>query len=85
MISYKDKYLGLQKDHTFLKLVHEDLRKESRSLVNYILRIRKKCENEHLWLMASRDPYKELTNEQQQGPLITKMFEMVQNVKRKIK
>jgi hypothetical protein len=74
---YRDKYMELKADY-------DVLRKESKSLVNYILRIRKKCETNNLWLMASYDPHKDMIPEEQQGPMITKLFDMVQSIKKKI-
>jgi len=68
-----------------LETQYMELVKDSRALVNYILRIKKKCESEHLWLMASMDPHKELTTEQQQGPMVNKMFDLVQELKKKLK
>ena len=64
---------------------YDELLLDTRSLVNYLLRIRRKCENESLWLMASCDPHKPLETEHQQGPMITKLFVLAHELKRKIK
>ena len=84
-MKYKDKYLSLLNEHKLLKLSNDELRKDIRILVNYILRIRKKCENESLWLIASKDPYKPLDTEHQQGEMIGHLYEMTFELKKRIK
>jgi hypothetical protein len=84
-MKYKDKYLSLLKDYQLLKVSHDDLRKTTRILVNYILRIRKKCENENLWLIASKDPYKPLDTEHQQGEMVGNLYNMTSELKKRIK
>ena len=64
---------------------HNALIKEVNGLLNYMLKIKRKCEAENMWLIASFDPYKPLTTEQQQGPMISRMFEMVTELKKKLK
>lgn len=51
-------------------------------LIQYINRIRKKCKTNGLWLSANFDALKEPTDTQQQGPMITKLFEMVDDNKK---
>jgi hypothetical protein len=84
-MKYKDKYLSLLKDYQLLKVSNDDLRKTTRILVNYILRIRKKCENENLWLIASKDPYKPLDTEHQQGEMVGNLYYMTSELKKRIK
>ncbi len=83
--NYKIQHQKLSDKYDLIALRHAELVKESRSLVNYIMRIRKKCENERLYLIASHDPYKPLTTEDQQGPMVTRLFEMVTEMKKKLK
>ena len=83
--NYKVEYQKLLHKYQALQVDHEDLQKEIRLLVNYILKIKKRCESESLWLIASHDPYKPLIEEEQQGPLITKLYQMVVELKRKFK
>lgn len=73
-----DEFTNLQEDY-------DELLSQTRVLVNHLLRIRRKCENESLWLIASMDPYKPLETEHQQGALVTKLFVLTQELKRKIK
>lgn len=80
-MKYKEKYEELLSKYND----HEEFEREVRSLLNYILRIKRKCENENLWLMASMDPHKDLLTEQQQGPMISRMFEMILEIKKKWK
>ncbi|HYT46017.1 MAG TPA: hypothetical protein VEP90_27055 [Methylomirabilota bacterium] len=84
-MKYKHAYEDIRDKYTELKANHDVLRKESKSLVNYILRIKKKCELNNLWLMASHDPYKKPNPEEQQGPMITKLFDIVQTIKKRLK
>jgi hypothetical protein len=84
-MKYKDKYLSLSNDHRVLKHQHDDLKKNVRILINYILRIRKKCENENLWLMATRDPYKPLDTEHQQGEMVGFLYHKTSELKKRIK
>jgi hypothetical protein len=84
-MKYKQSYEHIRDKYMELEAKYNILHKESKSLVNYILRIKKKCESNNLWLMASHDPYKELKPEEQQGPMITRLFDMVQTVKKKLK
>jgi len=85
MISYKEKYIDIHDKYKTLRKHCDDLEKDTRVLTNYLLRIKRKCEAENLWLMASMDPHKSLVESEQQGPMISKMFKMVINLKRKIK
>jgi hypothetical protein len=68
-----------------LEVRYNALMKETTALVNFILKIRRKCETESLWLIASHDPHKPLVTEEQQGPLVSKLFEMTESLKKKIK
>jgi hypothetical protein len=81
----KTEFEDLLEEFQDLSDKYDLLLSESRTLVNYLLRIRRKCENESLWLMASCDPYKPLETEHQQGAMITRLFVLAQELKRKIK
>ncbi len=83
-MKYKKEFESIHNKYSELKEQHDELVKESRALVNFILRIQKKCTNADLWLMASIDPYRPLETDIQQGPMITKLFEMTHELKRKI-
>lgn len=58
--------------------------KEVRALLNHINFIQRKCRDSGLWLSAGIDPYKELTDEDQQGPMVNKLFEMTQNLRQQL-
>ena len=81
----KTEFQDLLDEFQDLSEKHDLLLAETRTLVNYLLRIRRKCETESLWLIASRDPYKPLETEHQQGPMISRLFVLAQELKRKIK
>lgn len=63
---------------------NDPLIKEVRALLNHITLIGRKCQDSGVWLSAGIDPYKELTAEDQQGPLVTKLFEMAQNLRQQL-
>lgn len=77
VLSYKAKY---QK----LLLEHEALVKDSKSLVNHLIRIRKKCSENNLWLMASCNPHVALEDDLQQGPMVTKLYELSDKLKERL-
>jgi hypothetical protein len=60
---------------------NDELTKEMRTLLNHIMLINRKCKENGLWLSAGHDPYKPLTDEEQQGPLVTKLFELTKNLR----
>lgn len=59
----------------------EEMIKEVRTLLNHIMLINRKCKDNGLWLMAGYDPYKDLTDEEQQGPLVSKLFDLTKNLR----
>lgn len=63
---------------------NDDILNEVRTLLNHIMLINRKCKEKNLWLGASFDPYKPLTDEAQQGPLVTKLFEMTKNIRQRL-
>lgn len=63
---------------------NDPLIKEVRALLNHITLIGRKCKDSGVWLSAGIDPYKDLTAEAQQGPLVTKLFEMTQNLRQQL-
>jgi hypothetical protein len=83
--NYKAELEKLNHKYENLIMEHVTVIKDARALINLVLRIKRRCEAESMWLGASRDPYLPLTTEDQQGPLITKLYEMVQELKRKLK
>jgi hypothetical protein len=76
-LSYKAKYQKLKEQN-------DTITKETKTLVNHLLRIRKKCSENNLWLMASCNPHQPLEDNQQQGPLVTKLFDMANKLKDKL-
>lgn len=64
--------------------VNDPLIKEVRALLNHITLIGRKCKDSGAWLSAGIDPYKELNDEAQQGPLVTKLFEMTKNLRQQL-
>lgn len=63
---------------------NDDFIKEFRVLLNHIMLIQRKCRENNMWLSAGCDPYKPLTDEEQQGPLVTKMFEMTKKLRQRL-
>jgi hypothetical protein len=84
-MKYKQKYEDILSKYNVLRLDYEDLKKNSRILTNFILRIKKKCDHENLYLAAGLDPHKPLDAESQQGPLITRLYELTQELKKGFK
>ena len=84
MISYKSKFNNLQERIKEIENKYDELLKETKSLLSHIQKIKRKCENENLWLMAGLDPYKPLIPEEQQGPMVTKLFGLVTILKKKV-
>lgn len=60
---------------------NDPLIKEVRALLNHITLIGRKCQDSGVWLSGGVDPYKLLTDEDQQGPLVTKLFDMTQKLR----
>ena len=58
--------------------------KEVKALINLILSIERRCKNENVFLQATVDPYKEFDPEAQQGPLVTRLFQMAKDMKKQI-
>jgi len=56
--------------------------KRLKILTLQINKIRKKCKTNGLWLSASFDALMPATDEAQQGPMITKLFEIVDDNKK---
>ena len=61
--------------------IDDDIIKEIRTLLNHISLISRKCKENNVYLSAGIDPYKPLTDEEQQGPLVTKLFELTKNLR----
>jgi len=64
--------------------LNDDITKQTRNLLNLIMLIQRKCRENNLWLGAGCDPYKEMTDEDQQGPLVTKMYAMVKELRKNL-
>ena len=64
--------------------VDEQLVKDTRTLVNLILSIQRRAKAEGLWLSSGRDPYLEQTDEAQQGPLVTKMYDLARGLRKEL-
>lgn len=62
----------------------DEILKQARVLINHIMLIKRKCKEHNLWLQAGHDPYKPLTDEEQQGPLVTKLFDLTANLRQRI-
>lgn len=58
--------------------------KDIKALINLILSIERRCKNENLFLQATIDPYKDHTSEAQQGPLVTRLFDLAKTMKKAI-
>ena len=58
--------------------------KEVKQLVNLILSIERRCKTENVFLQATVDPYKDFDPEAQQGPLVTKLFQMAKDMKKQL-
>jgi hypothetical protein len=67
-----------------VEVKNEQAVKELRALLNLIYQIQRKCKAEGLWLSAGADPYKEHTDEAQQGPLVTKLLEMTKKLRKEL-
>lgn len=67
------------------KTKYESLEKDIVRLLNQIKKIKRKLAREKLWLGAVYDPYRLATDAEQQGPLITEMFEIIDILKEKVK
>lgn len=63
------------------------LEEELKSLCNLIMKIKRHADRQvpRCWISAGYDPYKELTDEAQQGPLITELFEMVEQCRKQVR
>ena len=62
----------------------DNLTKDIRTLLNHISLIERKCRENGLFLSAGIDPYKPLDNVSQQGPMVTKLFELTKNLRTKL-
>lgn len=76
-LSYKDKYQRLLKEHN-------SLNRDVKVLLNHLTRIKKKCSDNNLWLMGSCNPHLPLVDDQQQGPMVTKLFDLANKLKDKM-
>lgn len=71
--------------HVALKTEKEELETDVKALLNQIKKVRRKLAREKLWLSAGYDPYKDPTDEGQQGPLVTELFRIVDALQEKLK
>lgn len=63
----------------------EILQKELKALTNHILRIKKECEAQQMWLSLGRTKGLPLDVDHQQGPMVTKLFTLAEKAKEVVK
>lgn len=61
------------------------LEKELRDLCNLIMKIKRTADKKGMWISAGVNPYAELTEEAQQGPMITELYTRVDNIRNYIR
>jgi hypothetical protein len=59
--------------------------KKLKSITLQLSKIRKKCQTNGLWLSAGFDGLKDSTDEAQQGPMITKLFQQLDEAREYLK
>lgn len=64
-----------------VRVLEEDLR----GLCNHIMKMRRQAEKSGNWVSMGCDPYQPLTDEAQQGPLVTQLYGMVDEARKKIR
>jgi hypothetical protein len=61
---------------------NKELIKRMKLLIQHITRMRKKLKENDLWLIAGFDALKEPTDEAQQGPMINKLYDLIDENKK---
>jgi hypothetical protein len=64
--------------------LNKSIVKDFRALLNHVMMIQRKCKENNLWLIMGNDPYKNLTDEEQQGPMVAKLFDMTKNLRKSL-
>jgi hypothetical protein len=59
-----------------------ELKKRLKQLLQHITRMRKRLKEHNLWLIAGFDALKDPVDEAQQGPMINKLYELVDENKK---
>ena len=68
-----------------MKLKEAEATKRLKALNQHLSKIKKKCKTSGIWLSAGYDPLKNPTDEEQQGPLINKLYELIDDNKKFLK
>jgi hypothetical protein len=63
-------------------MTEDEALKRLKALTAHITKIRKTCKSKGLWFSASFDALRPPTDEAQQGPMVTKLFELVDDNKK---
>ena len=63
----------------------QELERRLKQLIQHIGKTKKKCQDHNLWLIAGYDSLKDATDEVQQGPLINRLYDLVEDNKRFLK
>ncbi len=63
----------------------KELEKRLKQLTQHIIRTRKKLRDNNMWLIGGFNALADSTDEAQQGPMINKLYEIVNECKRVLK
>lgn len=83
-MKYKDLYERQTELNQELRRKNKALNKSVTDLLKQLTLIKRRCKKEKLWLIAGIDPYRELTDEAQQGPLVNGLFQLAEEVKKTV-
>lgn len=75
-MKYKSQYEKLKEANKTLKKKYT----MALELSDLILTLKRKCDNQGIWLSAGLDVTKPLVAESQQGPMITKLYELAEQI-----
>lgn len=69
----------------FLILRNANLEIQLRDLCNLIMKIKRQADKKGMWISAGVNPYVPLTDESQQGPLVTSLYEKVEEIRKVVR